>query len=278
VPADTYELFRLTLIERYQADLFSTDIPSREKYIQDTFSKRIEFDHYTMPYSYIPVSSELGTRIVVGKIGRAIKVPENSSPEEGFEEQLRDSWKAAVVAIDPGSGVDGQKVAMLREQKLGRTFSVLKSLVKELNIDISSPYTFEVMPIFSSQSFWEFAKQNKGSITSLTFDFVVPNGIWNTDSHIKEDLRSVREAMNAEEVITTFKSEKGIITDSPQVEEAMAYIDKGSGSAAAKTRDGKTFDSTTKSKRAIVEYERSASPRTALARALRSLAKILDHE
>ncbi|MBO1022406.1 hypothetical protein IPV08_20805 [Methylobacterium sp. SD274] len=276
--ADVYELFRLTLIKRRHGDLFESFDQSRQEYIESVLSRRIEFEHHTTPFSYVPLSTDLPTRTIVGKLGRAIQVPENAAPEEEFEEQVRESWKASVIAIDPSSTEDGQKISMLRDRKVGKPFSVLRSLVKHINLNLEAPYTLEVQPIFSSETFWDFAAKNKGNITSLTFDFVVPNGLWNTDSHIKDDLRSAGETMNAEEIVTTIKSEQGIRTDSKPVAEAISYIENGSGSAVARTRDGATFNSTTKSKRAIVQYEFKGSPRSALARALRSLAKILDHE
>ncbi|WP_156653214.1 hypothetical protein [Methylobacterium sp. Leaf111] len=278
MPADTYELFRLTLIKRRHNDLFEPFDETREDYIRSVFSRRIEFEHHGTAFSYIPIETDLITGAIVGKVGRQIRVPENAPPEEDFDEQLRDVWKASVIAVDPTPGRDGQKVSIQRDKKIGRSFSVLRSIAKEINKNFLSPYTLEIQPIFSSQTFWEFAEKHKGNITSLTFDFVVPNGIWNADSHLKDELRSAGETMNAEEVTTTIKSETGIITNSPPVEEALAYIEKGSGSATAKTRDGLTYSSTRKSKRAILQYDLSGSPRAAIARALISLAKILDHE
>lgn len=222
--------------------------------------------------------TDLATKVIIGKVGRKIYIPANASPEEDFDEQTHESWKASVIAIDPGPEIDGQKISVQKDNKIGKPFSILRSLAKEINKNFLTPYTAEVQPIFSSQTFWEFAKKHKGNITSITFDFVVPNGIWNADSHLKDELRSAGETMNAEEVTTTIKSESGIITDSAPVEEALAYIEKGSGSATAKTRDGLTYSSTRKSKRAILQYDPVASPRAAIARALVSLAKILGHE
>lgn len=278
MPADAYELFRLTLISRRPNDLFSVLNPSREDFIIALFSRRIEFEHHTTAFSYVPLSTDIETKAIVGKIGRAVQIPENAPPDEDFDEQLRETWKASVIAIDPTPSKDGQKISIQNDRRVGRPFSVLRSLLRHVNSDVAAAYMLEAQPIFSSETFWQFAEINKGNITSLTFDFVVPNGIWNADSNLKDELRSANESMNAEEVITTIKSESGVNTDSAPVAEAMAYIENGSGTASARTRDGKRFSSTKKSKRSIVEYDLIGSPRNALARALVSLAKILDHE
>jgi len=97
-----FDLFRLSLRQREQVDILDKIEPkSREEWIRTLFSSRTEFRHHGVDFVYIPMSPEETFPLVVGKIGRETSEIENTSPEDGYREVVHDTWKAAVVVVDP---------------------------------------------------------------------------------------------------------------------------------------------------------------------------------
>ena len=102
-------LFRFSLKERRQADAFErldTDGKpfSRERWIRDFFSQRREFSHFGSTFVFVPEpmgEKYLPTRITSGWIARAKFLPEVTSPDEGLQPTLHESWRAALILIDP---------------------------------------------------------------------------------------------------------------------------------------------------------------------------------
>ena len=115
----------------------------------------------------------LTSRHVVGRIGRPVHIVENDPPEAGLTEVERDAWKAEAVIIDPTSHPDGQKAAV--EEKVGNPTSVFKSLARSINESGREPYLIEANPIVDPSTFWEFESENRGQITSISFDLFPPN-------------------------------------------------------------------------------------------------------
>lgn len=279
--AESYELFRLSLIESDQSELFSTR-ETREEYIRRIFGREWKFTHYKIRFHYLPASSvgqmTLG-RYMLGHIGREIATIENLPPDEGFAEQIHEGWRACVVAIDPTDAGDGQKLALELNLQIATPLPLMRSLVKLINAENGErPYRIEIQPIFDAASFWSFAAINRGDIVRLSFDFVVPNGLWSAKTSLRDELKAAHDTMKAQEVSTTLKSHAGLNTDADPVKEAVEYAEKGSGSIKAKTRTGKVFSSTNKRKRTTIIFDAVGKTRSKLARAAMSLAKILDNE
>lgn len=278
MPADTYEIFRLVLAVRRPDDLFTPFIEDRQAFIENRFVGKIEFDHYGTEFSFVRLSTDVFTGAIVGKVGRSFLSHEHAPPEEDFDEQVRTAWRALVVIIDPNPGTEGQKIAVQVDRKVGKPHSILRSFLKHINSDLTAPYHLEAVPLTNTDSLWDFEKRNRGEIVSITFDFIVPNGVWTTDSSLKEELRDANESLNAQRVITTLKSDTGIRTDSPQIATALAYTGSGNGEVSAKSSDGEKFSSTSNKKTASLPYDVLYSPKTALVMALVGLAKILGYE
>ncbi len=279
VPTDVYELFRLSLIKRPQIDMFEGEEITREAYLTKVFQRMWDFEHFATKFHYVPISTSSDGPYILGKIGRAVRAVENTPPEDGFKETERDAWKAAVVVVDPRDATDGQKLAFQIERQLGQPFSLISSFAKHVNAaDPSALYTIEPQPIFDAGSFWQFADENKGEVVSITFDFVVPNGLWSVNSSLKEELTNARQAIKAEEVSTTIRSQSGINTDSPQIREAVEYAENGSGTIKAKSRKGRRYNSTTRTKQSRLAVDLLKDARDKVARAAAHLAKILGHE
>lgn len=278
MPVDVYEQFRLSLIKRRPEDLFTQFEETREQYLRRKFGKSLEFDHYGSAFTYKNIQIDHLGPFIIGKVGRIVRTIENAPPEQGFDEKTHDGWRAAVIVVDPRDSKDGQKISIQNEKLIGKPFSIIKSICREFNSDRAAPYKIEVEPIFNANNFWDFAKENKGDITSLTFEFIVPNGWWTTASDLKEELRAAHAEVNAETVVTTFKSAGGIDTDNAIVEQSVAYAEAGSGKINATTRTGKKFSSTTKARKSIIQVNPFDTTRDAIARAAFNLAKILGHE
>jgi hypothetical protein len=180
------------------------------------------------------------------------------------------------LVLDPRDHPDGQKLAL--QNRVGKPLSLVKALVQRINdTHPGSRYHIEVEPIFDAQSFWRWAAENQGEITSLTFEFVTPNGLWSADTDLKEELAVFHKSIGADVVATTFKSDDGIKIDSKKVQEGVEYAEKGSGRIKARARNNKRFDSITKRK--VVKLKvRKKSKEPLLVRALQRVKEILGRE
>ncbi|WP_343683926.1 hypothetical protein [Asticcacaulis sp.] len=273
---DNFQLFRLSLVERSQDDMFpEPNVTDRESYLRYIFTTKWEYDHRGSTFHFIPAPHLSASDGLMGKFGRAVTVEENTSPDQGFEDVLRPGWKAAVLVIDPVNHADGQKVAVQHDPKVGSPGAILDSFIDFIaRRHPSAPFVIKAEPIFNADTFWEFAAENRGEITTVTFEFVVPNGLWNAETDLKDELREARELVKAQKVVATFKSQDGLETDSPQIKEAVDYVEKGSGEVTAKSKRGKRFSSKNKPKRTIL-HDNPDDPEPLIVRAARQIAKVL---
>ena len=275
-----FDLFRISLIERKQVGLFEDGGISRENYIRLAFGRDWQFYHYKIPFHYKP--AKLIARenpYMLARIGREVQIVENAPPEKDFEEQYHDGWITSIIVIDPSPTKDGQKLAMQRNQQVGTSYSILRKFVDHINETLElTRYLIEITPIFDAETFWQFAEENKGDVVSITFDFVVPNGVWSTQSTLRDELAQAREMMRAQEVSTTVKSQAGLETDSEQIRECVSYAETGSGKIKAKTRSGRRFDSTRRGKSTTVIEDIAERGLSALGRVAARMAEILGHE
>jgi hypothetical protein len=243
-----FQLFRLTLLEKNQGNLFGSPKQTREEYLREIFSKAWDFTKYSSTFHYVPANnrstSKNGAGLLVGRIGRPITLPENKPPADGFIEQNRDTWKAEYLIVDPRNYSDGQKVAIQIDPQVGDPKSVFNGLIKHINeTDSGSRFSVEAQPIFDPTTFWDFAKTNKGKITTLTFEFTAPNGLFSSNESIADDLKEARNKINANKVISTFKNKEGLNTDSQPVKDGVEYAQTGSGEIRARTIDNKRYSS-----------------------------------
>lgn len=275
-----YELFRISLIEQKQTSFLDDYSQTREDFLKSIFSREWRFEHYKIPYYYKPAKAkDLSGPYILGRLGRVSQAVENAPPEEDFAEYTRERWLTSITVVDPSAEKDGQKFAIQRNPQVGNPYSLLRKFAKHLNETGGYyRYNIEIAPIFDADTFWQFAAENRGDIVSLTFDFVVPNGLWSAKSSLKEELAQARESMKAQEVSTTIKSQAGLETNSDQIKESVQYAETGSGKIKARTRHGKTFNSTTRAKSTTVIDEAAERGFSALGRAAAHMAKILGHE
>lgn len=245
-----FQLFRLSLLKRIERTLFvEGPDPTREEYLRHVFSHGVALTHYQTPFHYQPDPTRSGLSGLIGRLGRAVVLDENRPPEEGLEEASHETWKAAILVLDPTDHEDGQKLSLEIDPQVGKPMAILGSLIHQINeTNPDSPYTIEAEPIFDPETFWDFASENAGQITSLTFEFVAPNGLWGTADKLKAELRAAREKTGAQKIINTFKSEDGLKTDDEGIAEAVDYAMSGSGEIRAKAKNGAKFNSTMRPK------------------------------
>jgi hypothetical protein len=277
--AAQFQLLRLSLLPRPQPDLFSERRdPTREEYLRDVFGSPLIFKHYNSEFHYLPDAERTTDEAMIGRLGRQVTFDENLPPDQGLREISHAGWKACVIAVDPSDHEDGQKASIQLDQRVGTPVALFTTLVRAINeTRPSAPYTIEASPIFDPETFWEFADENEGAVTSLTFEFTVPNGLWSAASSLKEELRQAKEKLGAQQVINTFKSDDGLETKAEQIKEAVEYAMEGSGVVKAKARKNRRFNSTEKPKTATLPDD-SESSEHMIVRVARNLRKIFGRE
>jgi hypothetical protein len=129
-------LFRLSLKEKTQAYAFERrDVNderfSRELWIRDFFSIRRAFVHRGIEFIFVPepiAVRYLPRQLICGWIARAKLLPELTPPDEGLQPTLHESWRAALILIDPTEHKDGQKIAFEQSNDVGTALAVLGPL------------------------------------------------------------------------------------------------------------------------------------------------------
>lgn len=242
----------------------------------DAFAQNFKFSHRKSDFHFAPASAATASDVILGRVGRTFTTNENAPPEQGFMDTTHEGWKACVVVIDPTEHDDGQKVAVQVDLRVGAPMAILRSLTQHINANSAGqPYHIEVEPIFNASDFWEFAKANEGSVTSVTFEFIAPNGPWNTTESIHEEMREWRKAAGAQKVITTIQSDDGLNTDAEQIKEGVDYVTKGSGKLTARARGRRRFSSTTRPSTAILADDGPESEESILVRVARRISEVL---
>jgi hypothetical protein len=272
--AKQFVLFRFSLLLRQQRGLLEeVSDPSREEYLRDVLGSQIEFIHRKNTFIYVPDGGSPNIKELLGRIGRKVRSTENLPPENGLEESIHEGWRASVMVIDPTEHKDGQKVALEINKRVGSTNGLISSLVAKINsIHPNSAYELFAEPIFDVQTFWKFADENRGHITSLTFEFVVPN-MFGVNDDIDDELVGYREHEKAQIVAVKIANESGLETDTQRIKESVNYVGRGTGKITA--RAGKyTYKSTDKFKTIFVDDMNGSEP--LLIRIAKKVQEILD--
>ena len=205
------------------------------------FGYEQDFEHHGNPFVYQPAPDQPWPNIV-GQIGRPFTRLENLPPEQGFALAPHQAWRAAVIALDPTPHEDGQKLSFSIDPQVGTPYAVLRSLIRQLNQVNDPPYHIEAEPIFSPKTFWAFADEHKGEITSIRFEFVTPNMFGSSDA-LSEELREFRHDERAQVVRVNLHSEDGLNTDTPRVRASVDYAGKGAGKILAFAKGRKRYNS-----------------------------------
>jgi hypothetical protein len=242
---EKFELFRLSALLRQQVDAFGETGQNREGYLRSVFMDRWQFTFYGSEFHYVPDADQLRPDIILGRIGRVITSPENMPPDKGLADTIHEGWRAVAVLVDPTEHSDGQKVAVGVNDRVGNAGGLIAGVVNAINEKLATTeWDIEVEPIPDTDSFWQYARENEGEITSLTFEFVPPNMFGGTDD-LSEELRDFRKD-GAETVTLKLKTKETIKTNTKRTKEAVDYISKAGGKIRARSKKGPSFSSTKK--------------------------------
>lgn len=197
-----FDLFRLSLRERRQKDLFAEiDHMTRDEWIRALFSSRVTFSHHGVDFVYVPVGEDSSGGYIFGKIGRRVSEIEYTAPEDGYQEYVHDAWKAADLVVDPYAHEDGQKVAIQFHSDVGRPGSLAPKLVEALEeAQELKHFLTSIHPITNSEAFWSFVARNEGKITKIRFELEVPN-MFGAEDEYEREMREFREKEKAQKVV-----------------------------------------------------------------------------
>ncbi len=275
--SNKFDLFRFSLLPREQMDITSYPDPTREEYLRMLFSEEQQFVHYGTVFHYVPSRnlSSGSQQEIIGRIGRSVTMDENLPPSANLEDSKHETWKASVVVIDPTDHQDGQKASIQVDQQVGKPDSIMKSLVNSLNERYeTAAYHIEVAPISEASTFWQFAEENAGNITTLTFTFVAPNMFGGIDN-ITEEMRRFRDEEKAQRVKVQMSSDDGIDTDTDNVRSSVEYTTRGGGDISARAKGGRNYNSKKKNRHVMIEGE---DDEPMLVRVARNISKVLGRE
>ncbi|MES1203072.1 MAG: hypothetical protein ABUS57_16675 [Pseudomonadota bacterium] len=252
------DLFRLSLLPREQVDAFELrgagDRPlTREECLRLIFGRPFVFQHKggEMHYVPLPPNSQHPT-IMIGRVGRRLKVVENEPPEAGLGEMQHPYWKAMTVLIDPSHHADGQKFAIEHQFRVGKTTAVANSLSEYLNhSEPPLPFAVEISAIADPATFWEFVRENRGEVTSVTFELIAPN-MFGQRNDLDREMRDLRDNEKARRAKLQLENPDGLELETPRVKETVAYTVEGGGAIKAKTKSKKRYNSDNKIRRVVV--------------------------
>lgn len=272
--ADRFEQFRLSLLVRPDRGLFAGPDPTREEYLRLVFGEDRVFEHYGNMFHYKAQAGSPDTALL-GRIGRRVEMEENLSPAEGLLEAVHETWKAAVLVVDPTDHVDGQKAALEIDRQVGGPLALLTALAEAINIDHpDAPFHIEVNPIFDASSFWTWAAEHEGQVTEVAFDLIAPNGLFNTRNSVRDEMKSAREQTGANEVSVKLKSSDAIDVSSDPVIEAVEYAVSSGGKVRGKAANGDRFNSSQRPKTTSISSDDGGNEPLIL-RAARKISEIL---
>lgn len=243
-----FHLFRLSLREREQGDLFvDVDMKTREEWIRALFQTETNFTHYGTLYTYIPVYLKYRTDYLYGKIGREKIEIESLPPEDGLKTYTRETWQSSAIVIDPTPHSDGQKVALQFNSDVGDPSALAPRLIKALEERQKLiHYLTSINPITDSQEFWDFVKKNRDSITSIRVELEVPN-MFGADDEYDKEMKQYKEKENAQRVAIEIKNPDGVNAESERVKYTVdKAMNQGRGSITARARGKRKFKSSAK--------------------------------
>lgn len=218
---------------------------SRETWLRHFFSTTRYFQHRNQTFAFvkpdIPVA--LPSKYIVGYIARPRLVSGRTAPDAGFQPAELESWRGALIVIDPTDHQDGQKIAIEFRPDIGKPQPVLWSLAKAMRIDPDPPpFDAQVHPIVEAQSFWHFAEENNFEINLLSFDVAPPN-MFNGRDEFSQELRQLRERNRVNRMKATLTSDTTIDVEQSNIREIVDYTELGAGSVKARAVSGKKYNS-----------------------------------
>lgn len=252
---DHFELFHLSLLQRQQLDIEGESYKdfTREQWLTKIFSEDFPFVSYGSEFYYLATEALNFPSILVGKLGRHLVREENSPPDQGLEKYTRDTWLASVVVIDPTHHEDGQKLAIQSVADIGKASTLIKNYIRAVNEKYPhGPYQIEISQIVETGSFWNFVEENKGRVTSVSFDFIAPNML-GADDEFYEEMRDYRDSEKARKIRLAIENPEGIDPETDKIKRAVNYALEGRGTVKARAKGNKRYNSEEKVRRVYID-------------------------
>lgn len=229
-----FEFLRLSLSIPTIGDLAKEDKReqpdiSRREYLTEAFSHRRDFFYSGRQYTFVPCPNETqGPNIFSGFVGKPVVEMVNSGPEELFALTKAKHYKAAFLAIDVSE--DQQIVSFEKRQDVGSAQRILQAMLEAV-VRTRKGFSWhtDVEYISSEQDFWLAAKEYRGRITELSFEFYPPNGLRGFEK-FKEFDRIAKQQANGQSSEYSIKNTNGaVLPEGPFVESAVEYAVEGAG-------------------------------------------------
>lgn len=175
------------------------------------------------------------------KYGKRGSIVQTLSPQEKFKEVKTENWPNCHMFIclsdDPEKG---QRIAIEHKAWIfAHPLGQLRSLADKINeILAHNGLILSINPITQETKFWEIIKQYEGQIEELRFNFNAPN-LFNLENSLNDDLRKVRDELNATEAAMILKNKEGelkVPRDNQLLKESVEYVGKGGGEYRIKAK------------------------------------------
>lgn len=248
-----YQYIRISLAEREALPIleksdYEYEILTREECLKKAFESQFNFQHNGENFGFAYIGNE--GSFIIGRIGRQKNELETKGPETGFLETSEAKWHAVNFILNTSpSPEEGQTVAFEFDIAVGTPLSIINSLLSELNSKTKTNWEMRAKPFTEQKSFWDVAKEHKGRITELKFNFLAPNILGGHDETNKL-LRSMRDKINMRELDVAIKNSDGNIdVNDKSVQEGLEIVEQGGG--GVKLKSGKTTIYTTDDEKSI---------------------------
>ncbi len=210
---------------------------SRQEFLIEAFSRRIDFFHAGSLYHYVPAPTKTNIgSIISGFIGKSVNEKITAGPDELFAQTRTQRYKASFVSLD--TSPDHQIVLFEKRSDVGNARNILDQLFSQF-IRERQQFSWHVDVEYMSRAvnFWKRAKEFEGSITEISFEFLPPNGLKAEMAldKLKQVDRVAKQTTNAEISEYSLKNKAGQLR--PQgsfVRDAINYIEQGGGKATMK--------------------------------------------
>jgi|GEM_PF-3711193 len=202
---------------------------SREEFLREAFSERREFFYSGRLYTYVPSPENThGKTTISGYVGKPVTELVNAGPDDLFALTKSRHYRAAFLAVDVSP--TEQVVAFERRNDVGSsqriTTALLDHYVKERK---GFSWHTDVEYITSESNFWKAAREYRGRITELSFEFYPPNGLKGFDK-FKEFDRLAKQQANGQSSEYALKNKDGaVVPEGDFVKSAVEYASEGPG-------------------------------------------------
>lgn len=193
------------------------------------FSRRRDFFYLGRQYTFVPCPDETqGPKVFSGFVGKPVVEMVNSGPEKLFALTKTNHYKAAFLAVDVSE--DQQVVSFEKRQDVGSSQRILQAMLEEMVRERKGfSWHTDVEYISSEKDFWLAAKEYRGRITELSFEFYPPNGLKGFEK-FKEFDRLAKQQANGQSSEYSIKNPNGtVLPEGAFVESAVEYAAEGPG-------------------------------------------------